>query len=358
MAERISFVAVTGQRDNVGDSLLRRPLLRAVPVASGRAIFVGADAEDYVGNLDVDDADTVFTSRAAWMWAMVRATALGGGGNLVLNAGELTVGPAALRDRLLMTPVLMLAKLRGGAFIHAGTGLRNPEHSLVTPLRWILRLGTVVTWRDERSGVAARIGSVEPDWAFGEGPDVSVVRERHERSRTSPPRIALSVRGDRSDVTAERAAPLAEAIRELGAVPVVVVQVRRDAEAARALAGHLGASVIEWPDSDGHDAQERRLREVYAACTWVASDRLHVVAAAATEGAVPLDLVPDSHGKVRRTLAPAKLTLKKSDGAEARLAADQQELVDGLDFARGRLRAVTERIAAACGPRATRSAMR
>lgn len=354
MSKRVSFIAVTGQRDNVGDSLLRRPLVRAVPSASGRAIFVGSDSEDYIGNLRLNDSDIIFTSRSAWMGAMVKEIFCGRGANIILNAGELTVGLAAVRDRLLMAPIVILAKIRGGAFIHAGSGLRNPNHSLTAPLRWFLRMATLVTWRDERSCRAVGLGAVEPDWAFGEGPDIRVIDERHKLNRESAPRIALSIRGDGAGVSAERAASLAETVGRLGAVAVVVVQVRRDTDAARSLARQLGAPLVEWPEADSHDVQERRLREAYAGCTWVASDRLHVVASAATEGAVPLALVPDSHGKVSRTLAPAKLSLKDPVGAVDSLPADQQELLRGLEHARSRLRVVTDTIALECGQKSAR----
>lgn len=348
MSGRISFIAVTGQRDNLGDSLLRRGIVRAVPAATGRAIFVGGNAEDYVRNLAPGAADIIYTDRAAWLRAIVRAS-IGRGANLVLNAGELTVGSSSLRDRLLLLPVIVLLRARGGAFIHAGTGLRNPESFLVTPLRWFLRCANVVTWRDRRSAAAARIGSVAPDWAFGEGPGVDTLKERHRAHRASAPRIALSVRGDRASLTADAVAPLAAKVRALGAVPVIVAQVRRDAEAARALAEALGAEVVDWPAGDDHAAQEERLRAVYATCTWVASDRLHVVAAAATEGAVPLDLVPDTHGKVRRTLEPAQLRLVDTDGASASLDEDQAVLLAGLAQASRELADVTRRIRQACG---------
>lgn len=351
MSARTTFVAVTGQRDNIGDSLLRRPLLRAAQESGGGcAVFVGGDAEDYVTNLGVADVDTVYTDRTAWLTAMVRA-ALAGRANVVLNAGELTLDGASTRDRLFLMPLIAFVRLRRGAFIHAGTGLRNPTSRLTWPVRWLVGLANVVAWRDARSFDAIRRGSVEPDWAFGEGPDLDIVRARHESTRQSAPTIALSLRGGGDDLSPESIARLRERLDVLGASPIVVVQVRRDGAVAELLGAALDAPVIAWPADDDHAIQERRVREVYAGCTWVSSDRLHVVATAATEGAVPLDLLPDTHGKVRRTLAPAKLRLQESSGAPERLAADRIELLDGLAHARSRLAALTARIAAACAKR-------
>ncbi|WP_374113993.1 glycosyltransferase [Microbacterium jiangjiandongii] len=346
------FVTITSQRDNLGDSLLRRPLIRAAQTGGACHVFVGRGASDWT-NLGLRTIDTLYTSRRRWLGALFRS-ALSQRTSLFLNAGELLPDLRFRVTRALMAPAIGLVKLRGGAVIHAGFGLRDPGGKVPFAAKATIRASDLVSWRDEASRHAVGIGTVCPDWAMGEGPPVEVVAERQYEVRTSRV-LALSIRGDRPIPSDEWVETVRRtAANDLQARIVVVCQVRRDAVRAEWLARQLDAQLIAWPDSATHADQERAVRAAYSKATWVASDRLHSVVMAVTEGAIPLDLVPDSSRKVSRALAVADLTLLPARHASARIDADQAQVLNSLRSARSRLDDLACAIAArVSGERAT-----
>ncbi len=344
------FVAVTGQRDNVGDSLLRRPMLGVSHGLGPRHVLVGEDALDYETNLGIAPADVLYSSRAKWILALLRAVAVGRA-HLFLNSGEIVVGPRFLLDRIMLLPLVLLIRLRRGVVVQSGIGIRNPRIRPHRVLAWILRRFTLVTWRDERSKATVRVGRVAPDWALATGTTGELIAERYnERAwrergpagEAPPRRIAIALRGDHPVPSAAWVESVRSWLRENGAEALAVCQVRRDSDRAVWLSRALECELVSWPAQVTHAQQEARVREVYKECTWVASDRLHVMLAAYTEGCIPLDLVPDNGGKIRRTmLAFGADVATATPHSLAALEEDQQRLLAVIGTARESLQQFT-----------------
>ncbi|MCR2815870.1 hypothetical protein [Microbacterium jiangjiandongii] len=276
--------------------------------------------------------------------ALVRTT------HLVWNAGEISLDRRFLVGRAAMLPVIALVRARRGEVAQVGIGIRHPGRRVGRIIRLFASMGTFVGWRDEASRNAVGVGTVTPDWAFLEGSDMEELEARHASSSSSPI-VAISMRGDRSEPLDSWLASVATSLAELGARAVVVCQVRRDAERAKWLAGRLGAELLDWPDGLDHAEQEKRVRACYSSATWVASDRLHSVIVGMTEGAVPLDLIPDRSRKIARTLASADLALFSVMGAVARLEEDRRAVRAAVIAARNRLTDVTRAMSGALGGR-------
>ena len=320
-----AFVWATGQDDNLGDSLLRRPLTRSVSTASGLEVFVGGASDEFLEGLAPPPNATLHRGFARWAVsaaasALVRRTVL------VVNAGEVRV---SRRGAVRMSTIVLAAALawfRGGGIVWVGAGVPNPAGWLSLPYRWVGRSASVLYWRDEVS-VAIRPGSrVAPDWAFGEGPDVPAWTPLGQRTH-----VGVVLRGDRetpSDEWIRWVRALADAA---GLRLLVAVQVRRDTKRAAELAERLGADVVEWHPGVGHAAQEARVRQAYAMCSAVIGDRLHGLIVAATEGAVPLGWVETSGGKVGRHFASVGYeTAGRFEGAAVEDYPDARLVVESL----------------------------
>ncbi|MGV8881641.1 MAG: glycosyltransferase [Rhodoglobus sp.] len=201
----------------------------------------------------------------------------------------------------------------------------------------------LVVWRDEASRAWAGRGTVAPDWAFSLGSEPDALKARHEA--VGPVRVILSLRGDRPEPSPEAIDELRSTLASTGATPVVICQVRRDGDRSAWLARELDGELVPWPAARSHAEQEAVLRAEYSHATWVVSDRLHVLIAAMTEGAVPLAAVPDTTGKVARTLAGLDLVPVVPVHAADRLPQSRDELRSALAVARARLVIISERIA-------------
>jgi hypothetical protein len=68
---------------------------------------------------------------------------------------------------------------------------------------------------------------------------------------------------------------------------------------SQSLARDFDAQLLDW-DGLSHDVQETRLREAYQTANVVISNRLHVLVAAYTHGAVPVGLLTDESDKIER----------------------------------------------------------
>ena len=334
-----TFVTLTGQRDNVGDSLLRRLFLQGLQPGGPCAVYVGGGRASYVSNLGVRPEDRVYTELRPWLAALIRSVATSRT-NLVLNTGEITFDRRYSLRNLQTLPLALAVKLRGGAFIQAGLGVRDVRSRVPAGSRLLAEIADVTSWRDEPSRAMAGTGQVQPDWAFAEGSSIEELSARADDEVDGAPTIVLSLRRDGWLPTKAWLQGMAEACRAAGARPVVVCQVRRDATRCRSLASELGAELVEWEPDVDHREQEQRLREVYRRSTWVVSNRLHVLIAAVTEGAVILPYVPDEHGKLARSLATAGIDYEHVQPSAATapdvadLPAERRELVAHLVRAR------------------------
>ena len=292
------FVNVGGQRDNIGDSLLRRAYLDALRPLGPLHAYVGPDA-GYTSGLGLRDGDTAYTSPARWLVgaarsALLRRTVFG------VNTGEV-VGTAEEHRKGRWQPLLArLVRLRRGAVVLAGVSIRPGTSKANTSLPALAPLAASPTWRDSATRDEIGRGTVQPDWAFGLGSAPEQWAPVTER-----PVIAVTMRGDRpmpGDDWFDAIRTLAEST---GCTPVALVQVRRDAERAAAIAERLGCESLDWGDDLDHAAQEARVRELYGRSLAVVSDRIHALIVGYTEGAVPLGFSTGGTEKVVRSLRPA-----------------------------------------------------
>jgi polysaccharide pyruvyl transferase WcaK-like protein len=134
----------------------------------------------------------------------------------------------------------------------------------------------------------------------------------------------------------------------------VVTQVSVDDERSRRLASDLGAELVGRSHPNGHAAQERRLREVYRRTAVAASDRLHIIIAALTEGAAPVGLQLDDSDKISRhfstigiddvALNTAPLTADAIATRVVQIARQREAQITALLNARSRLRVVKSQL--------------
>lgn len=288
------FVSPVGQTDNLGDSVLRRPLLEQLRPYGTLHVFAGPD-RGYRSGLGLAPQDVVHARGREWLAAGLRSAAARPTG-FAVNAGELLV----LRTAVLAghTALAGLVRARGGAVVAAGMGLRAGTDASARVLRPLLLLADPVVWRDGRSAAVAGLGGTAPDWAFATG------RSAEELAAQDAPRtlVAVSLRGDRPPPSPTWCAAVQELARRSGCELLVVTQVRRDAARAAELGTRLGARVLPW-GAASHAEHEQVVRAAYAASAAVVSDRIHVLILGLTEGAVPVGCTTGDPEKVARTFA-------------------------------------------------------
>lgn len=326
------FVNPAGQRDNVGDSVLRRPYLDALRRRG--ELHVLASGEDFSSGLGLRAEDIVYSSRARWFLGAV-GSAVRGNLHFAVNAGEV-VGTRKEQLRAIWQPVLAcLARISGGSVFLAGVAVRPGTDVAKTHLRGLARMATVKTWRDQATVEDVGIGTAQPDWAFALGATANCGSPRK--------RLAICFRGDRRLPSEAFLRSLREFSDEEQLEPWVVVQVRRDRAAATALQGLIGGQILVWPDHTSHAAQEARLRAFYRECSVVVSDRIHSLIIACTEGATPIGATTSSSAKLSRTFShvmPLEIidaTLSRSPDEWRRSVESITDLTQGLDGARSKL---------------------
>lgn len=348
---RTIFAVARGQYGNIGDIMLRRTLLDWAREAGPLHVYLGDAPPGYAQGLALHPEDVTYRSLARWYGAALRAAAAGHGA-YVFKPGEIQLTLTGLKEHLSMLPLLAVLRAREGRAVRAGVGARDfaaVPRALVHPS---IALSDLTLWRDEATAAYMGTGGVMPDLALAGGsPDGAIT----DPSRTRDA-LVVSLRGD-----GERPYPGAQALRAVrehaeraGLEVWAVTQVAVDDERTAALAADLGAKTLRWPGPSGHDVQEAALRALYARSALVLSDRLHVLVAALTEGAVPVALSVSAGAttttKIARhlgTVGVHDVALDLSDvGQGARdgvggrltaLAARRTELLGHLATARERL---------------------
>ena len=292
------LVSARGQVDNLGDSVLRRALLRAIRPVGHLTVNVVGMPEGYLSGLDLRPGDRLVRDPADWGPRLARG--LLNGALYAYNAGETYADAAYTRHCLLTLPLLLAGRVRGGRAVHTGFGVRSSHPVWGRALRLGLAACDEVTWRDAPSRKAIGVGTVAPDWAYGEGSSTSDIEGAADASGRDV--LAVSLRFDRPVPSDAWFDAVREAARNRGLGIVAVPQVGRDTERAALLARQLGGDVLPW---DGHDhaSREEVVRAVFRRSSLVVSDRLHALVLGHTEGALPVGFGTASVDKVVRTLA-------------------------------------------------------
>jgi hypothetical protein len=298
------FAIGRGQYENVGDIILRRHLLDWVRPVGDMHVYVGNSPAGYDEGLGLGPDDRVYRSLRAWYKAAL-VSALKGRAAYVFKPGEIQLTLVGMKEHFSVLPLLVALRLRGGRAIRAGVGTRNYSPIPRALMRPSIALSDITLWRDVATGEYMKTGDVMPDLAFGEGADddrlASFVTPSPERNV-----LVVSMRGD------DPARPYPsrgwmDGVRAYAASNGLeiwtVTQVRTDNDRNVRLAQDLGGQVLAWDEETPHDEQERRLRQLYARTSIALSDRLHVVIAAFTEGAVPVGSLVVKSDKVDRHFA-------------------------------------------------------
>ncbi|MBF4463513.1 MULTISPECIES: polysaccharide pyruvyl transferase family protein [unclassified Rathayibacter] len=284
------FIRGTGQEDNIGDVVLRREMFARLRPAGRLHLFLGEASGDFIAALELAPSDIVYSDMGEWKRAALRA-ALRRRAWFVDKPGEIMVTRDVYRGQRSLLPLILAVRASGGRVLRLGIGQRSVNTEVVPAFRRLYSLSSLVAWRDIESAAAFRIGEVMPDWGFAPASTAEGMPRKT---------LVLSYRGDRdilSSATLDGVRHFAEK-KELSIV--VVTQVGRDETRTRELAEALGGVAAGWPEGITHAVQEERLREIYRGAAAVFSDRLHVLIVAATEGAVPVNVVDEPDRKVAR----------------------------------------------------------
>lgn len=346
-----AFINPAGQRDNIGDSVLRRAFMNRLRTRAELHVLVGQD-ESYASGLGLQPTDVLYRSKAAWLKAAIlnhdsRRTVF------AINPGEINLTLGYCKELAWQLLLLAATKLRGGSGIATGVGIRHPVGPARFALPLLFRNCSVVAWRDYVSQDVLRLGEVAPDWAFWEGADDATIRAsllEPERRRY----VAISMRGDRPFPSSKWFEAVSGFATRSNCSLIVVTQVKRDKEHSVQLAGKLGAEHLDWEQGD-HAAQEKAVRRIYSKSLAVVSDRVHALIIGMTEGAMPIGFTTGNPEKVGRTfgvLSKRKLAFSESDFATREEALNafestiraRDELLTELDTARSRLIDLDRRI--------------
>ncbi|WP_425956692.1 polysaccharide pyruvyl transferase family protein [Xylanimonas sp. McL0601] len=309
--DRLIFVNPAGQRDNLGDSALRRAYLQSLRKMGTLHVLAGRD-ESYATGLGLQEDDRVYTERSRWFRGALQAAARGRA-DFALNAGEVAGERREFWKSWWQVLLSLVVKLRGGSVVMTGVSVRPGTPVAMTHLRRLSRIADVVTWRDRRTMDAVGRGNAVPDWAFALGSlEPSGVPDIRKT-------IAVSMRGDRPRPSDEWIAAVRDFADDKDARLVVVVQVERDAHRSEELARLLDADLLVWPEGMTHEQQEERVRAAYRTCKAVLSDRIHALIFGYTEGAIPVGVSTTSPEKISRTFSlVTDLPVAPMDGVDDR----------------------------------------
>ncbi|MGF7120190.1 polysaccharide pyruvyl transferase family protein [Rhodococcus sp. AG1013] len=291
-----------GQDDNVGDIILRRRMLRSLQAAGPSCdIYVGKATRDFIAALGARPEDKIYTSFVRFI-AVATLHSLRKDWMFGFNPGEIKCNRKQSVMHALLIPMMLISLIHGKRCVRVGVGVGMHEYrQLWRNLIWVtVLLAKVNVWRDAASRDVFGKGTVGPDWAF----DEALEQPSADEESSGRGLLAVSLRADSPATSPEWTEGIRELARELGLIPTVVVQVKRDSARARELAAALECEIVDWID-ESHTDQEKRLRYTYRKCEVVVSDRLHVLIMALTEGAVPLGLMEHEDEKVARHFAAA-----------------------------------------------------
>lgn len=344
---RSYFINPSGQRDNLGDSVLRRPYLEHLRTLGTLHVYAGTN-DSYISGLGLKPADIVYRSRRTWLQALIR-NSVRRTVSYAINAGEIVLDRRYLAITAWQLPVSALVRAAGGSILALGIATRSQPRFATPALKATLSLATRIAWRDPSSGVIRR-ESVMPDWAFALSPQSSVSRSGLAERDV----LAIGFRSDRPALNEDEKFALVSLAEELSLRIVVVTQVERDEAANSILARDIGAETLAWPPGRTHAEQERSVRELYGRARLVISDRIHALIIGATEHALPVGYSTTSDEKIARTFAPVlrqRISTDRHHGASdelrttvARVLATETAILGQIDQAKDLIeRAVTTR---------------
>lgn len=291
------FVPGIGQHENIGDVILRRQLLDRLRGHGTLHVFTGASTESYDTALGLRNEDVLYHSFSKWYAAALRGV-VAGRSTYVFKPGEIQLTLLGMKEHISMLPVVLTARLRGKPVIRVGVGSRNFAKIPRMLMRPSVALSSLTYWRDT-STAGYFSGRTMPDLAFAEGTPVSAVAARSGRDT-----LVVSMRSDRTPTPQTWIDGVIKYASQHELRIVAISQVVRDNSKTEELAARLGGESWTWDGTD-HWGRETSLRQLFDRAQIVVSDRLHVLIAAFTEGAVPAALLCDGSDKIQRHFAAA-----------------------------------------------------
>lgn len=312
------FQWATGQDDNIGDSLLRRP---SIADARGRGsslhLFHGRSTPTFDTGLGLVSEDVLYKDIKPWILAafrsgFVRRTLI------VPNAGEVKVSRRGSIRLFMLWAASLAPKSR---VIWMGAGVPGERNVWSIPYRLLARRAKVAAFRDAESVQLLRTGRVAPDWAFALGTSTDDWPSLNARNR-----IAIILRGDREEPSEAWLDWIRSVSSKMKLIPTFVSQVRRDNSLADSLSKRVNGEAILFDGTTSHAIQEDLVRGIYRQARIAIGDRLHGLIVAASEGAVPLGWIESSSGKISRHFNAVDLTfvgrLEGASGAELPIVDD------------------------------------
>lgn len=341
-------VHLSGQDDNLGDSVLRDGLLRALQ-GKNRSFHIyvmdhrGFDqSSDYMTGLNLCPRSTVHKSRRLWLEAgSSRPNSVH-----VFNAGEINPQrshyPPDSRVR-----ELARAKSQGAAVIIAGVGLKNPHEAANVKFAPEFKEADIMSWRDHGSCIAAGFGEVNPDWAYSLGTSTDAWKPAGQRRY-----LAVTLRFDRPYPGSAWIGEVKKIAAMTETKIVTIAQVSRDAPRAVQLASDLGGHYFGAP-SFSHAQLDVHVRDVLSKSLAVISDRAHGLIIGATEGAYPIGSGSDPQ-KISRLLSTVGLgdlvgSYDKIENFGSSLSDHLSDLAPAIDSARQQLARLTVKMQALMG---------
>lgn len=291
------YVNPSGQRENLGDSVLRRAYLDELRRLGELHVLAG-EHPAYVAGLGLSPNDRIYSSKREWLVGALRHVRREES-VFAVNAGEVVTGRNYASTYLWQSALSRATQKGGGKTVAMGIANREHPATLRPLLARFVRSGDLVTWRDGEAARMFGVGSVQPDWAVALGQSDEVLAKSSSRDQ-----IAISLRGDRTLPSDVWFASVEQALAEMGSPRVVVVvQVMRDTPRARELASRFRGTTFEWAEDRSHSDHENRIRDIYRSCRAVISDRIHALIIGMTEGALPVGFAPHSPQKIVKTFS-------------------------------------------------------
>ena len=290
-----------GQYDNIGDIILRRTLLRWLRPLGTLHVYIGHAPLGYIEGLRLRKCDVIYKSYIRWYCSGLKSAYLGLA-NYAFKPGEIQLTIAGMKEHISILPLIMLIRMRNCAVIRIGSGSRQFS-PLPRMLIWpSIAFSQLIAWRDKDTADYLKKGNDIPDLAFDEGNQCSDTPCNDARGK-----LVVSMRSDRKPMPNVVQKAIRRTAEDFGLDIVVVTQVARDSSMSRYLALELDAGLLDW-NGECHKLQECRLREAYRQSKLVISDRLHVLIAAFTEGAIPINLIcNNANDKIARHFRTAGL---------------------------------------------------
>lgn len=204
---------LTGQDENIGDSLLRRPLLDLARSYGLVSIYTGKASRNFLSGLCLHGHELLNKSFIKWLLIVLSSR----GGIVFVNAGEMKVsGKGSLKILLLVSASTLTRK----KIVWLGASCFGGRASFLPVYRWLATKSTALYFRDQETAELLGNGRTMPDWAFSIDSPNNVDKNRRY--------LSLVIRSDRPRPSAEWVAWVKDSALKLDLKIVLVVQVLRD----------------------------------------------------------------------------------------------------------------------------------